>query len=330
MSFFAHDRWIWDFWIADDGRDFHLYYLSAPKALGDANLRHRNATIGHAVGTDLMTWVDHGPVITAGETGSFDGTATWTGSVLRELNGRWRMFYTGSRFLDPDRHTNIETVGAAVSDDLYAWEKVPGPVLTADSGQYETLADGTWHEEAWRDPWVSRDGDGWKMLLTARARPEPHATDPRDAGVVGIATSRDLAEWVVQPPASNAGAGFAHLEVLQPFTWNSMQFVLFSCDTAHLAGHRRARGDRGGVWVAPVVDGHYEIESARLLVDERLYAGKVVRGRDGATYFMGFVNSSPAGAFDGTISDPIPVLAGEDGWPVIGPEWAATAAGNDA
>jgi beta-fructofuranosidase len=50
------DRWIWDWWLADDGDRFHVFHLQAPKALGDPGLRHRNATVGHAISTDLRDW----------------------------------------------------------------------------------------------------------------------------------------------------------------------------------------------------------------------------------------------------------------------------------
>ena len=102
MAFNLPDHWVWDFWLADDGALHHLFYLHAPKSLGDPNLRHRNARIGHASSTDLREWTDHGQVFDAGAAGSFDGSATWTGSVVRGPDGLWRMFYTGSRFLAPD------------------------------------------------------------------------------------------------------------------------------------------------------------------------------------------------------------------------------------
>src|SRR5690606_19339933 len=40
------DRWVWDFWFAHDGDDVHVFYLQAPRALGDPDRRHHNATIG--------------------------------------------------------------------------------------------------------------------------------------------------------------------------------------------------------------------------------------------------------------------------------------------
>ena len=50
------DRWVWDLWIARTSSEYHMFFLQAPRALGDPDLRHRNASIGHASSVDLATW----------------------------------------------------------------------------------------------------------------------------------------------------------------------------------------------------------------------------------------------------------------------------------
>ena len=206
MAFHLLDHWVWDFWLADDGAIFHLYYLHAPKSLGNPDLRHRNARIGHATSTDLVNWTDHGRIFESGAPGSFDGSASWTGSVVRGPDQLWRMFYTGSRFLSADSNANIEVVGLATSGDLYNWDKQPGPVCAADGRYYETLGTSNWPEEAWRDPWVfwQQADQRWHMFITARGR---DGTEP-DRGVMGHAASTDLSTWDVQPPLSATGSGF--------------------------------------------------------------------------------------------------------------------------
>ena len=51
------DHWVWDSWYAqdDDGR-WHAFFLRASRALLDPHRRHRRASIGHAVSTDLRSW----------------------------------------------------------------------------------------------------------------------------------------------------------------------------------------------------------------------------------------------------------------------------------
>ena len=113
MTFAREGHWVWDFWIADDGDRYHLFYLHAPTALGDERLRHRNARIGHAVSHDLREWEDLGEVLGPGAPDDFDATAVWTGCIVRDADGLWRMFYTGSRFLGHDTSVNVEGVGMA-------------------------------------------------------------------------------------------------------------------------------------------------------------------------------------------------------------------------
>ena len=204
-------RWVWDFWIADDGDAYHLFYLSAPDSLGHETLRHRNARIDHAVSTDLVEWSLVGNVLAAQGGEADDATACWTGCVVPH-EGRWTMFYTGSRFLpEAGPKSNIETVLAAHSTDLESWQRRSEAVSRADARWYEVMGSSEWPEEAWRDPWVERDGDRWVMYLTARAN---HGAND-DRGVIGYAVSEDLETWHAQPPLSEPGSGFAHLEVPQ-------------------------------------------------------------------------------------------------------------------
>ncbi|NDU99392.1 glycosyl hydrolase family 32 [Pseudoroseicyclus tamaricis] len=310
MSFHKPDHWVWDMWFADDGETFHMFYLHAPTSLGDPDLRHRHARIGHATSADLRSWEDHGQIFEPGDAGAFDATCTWTGSVVRGDDGLWHLIYTGTTFTDPGDPAsaeNIETIGQAVSEDLHAWVKRPGPVLRADPRWYETLGSSSWPEEAWRDPWVCRAADGqWQMLITARA----NDGEGDDRGVIAHATSPDLAAWEVQPPLSRPGAGFGHLEVFQIVEVERTSFLLFSCDSARLTGARS--GQTGGIWAVAEEDGGWPVEAAELVVDERLYAGRVVHDRAGRAMLMAFHNAG-AGGFRGGIDDPLPLAVRRGG-----------------
>ena len=98
MSLRYDDRWVWDFWVAIDGPDVHLFHLQALRALGDPELRHRHATVGHAVSRDLRTW---------------------TGSVMRH-GRRWHMLYRGFSRAEGGA---VQRIGRATSDDLVHWER---------------------------------------------------------------------------------------------------------------------------------------------------------------------------------------------------------------
>jgi beta-fructofuranosidase len=76
MTLRIADRWIWDFWTVTQGSDVHAFYLQAPRALGAADLRHWNATIGHAVSSDLERWEILPDALAPGAPGNFDDRST--------------------------------------------------------------------------------------------------------------------------------------------------------------------------------------------------------------------------------------------------------------
>lgn len=305
MTLALADRWVWDSWIAQDGDEYHLFFLQAPKALVDPELRHRNATIGHAVSRDLVDWTVIDTALEPGAPGDPDETATWTGSVVRHPDGTWRMFYTGARFLSDGQPANIETVASAWSLDLRTWTKLPVSSFGADPRWYEILANLTWREEAWRDPWVFRDPDGlgWHMLLTARAN---HGMQ-EDRGVLGHAWSPDLETWSVLPPLSAPGEGFAHIEVPQVVQIDGHWVLVFSCDSAHLVGRRA--GQPGGIWAVRIRDPRSPVgfEAAVRLTGDEFYAGRAVQTPGGDWALLAFTNHIRSGDFVGQVTDPIPL-----------------------
>ena len=129
---------MWDFWLVDDGGAYHLFFLYASRALRDPHARHYRASIGHAVSSDLVHWERVVDALVRSDAPAFDELATWTGSVVRHPDGRWFMFYTGARL--NEHGANVQSIGYAVSSDLYTWDKAPGPVLEADGRWYEKCA----------------------------------------------------------------------------------------------------------------------------------------------------------------------------------------------
>jgi beta-fructofuranosidase len=302
--------WMWDFWLADDGDRYHLFFLFASRALQDEHRRHHRASIGHAVSDDLRNWVQVGDALTAADRPAFDDLATWTGSVIRGQDDRWWLFYTGATLVDEQIR---QTIGAATSTDLEGWQKEPGsPLVTADERWYERLGDGTWYEEAWRDPWVFADpgGDGWHMLITARANHGP----ADDRGVIGHAHSQDLQRWEVRPPLSKPGSGFGHIECPQIASVDGQQVLLFGCLDLQFSAARRGIGATGGILYVPIDSptGPFDIAAARPLTSDAFYCGRLIRNRSGQPVLLAFHNFDQARQFLGELSDPMPV-GWEDG-----------------
>jgi beta-fructofuranosidase len=303
--------WTWDFWLADDGQNYHLFFLKASRALGDPDRRHWRATIGHAVSPDLRTWTEVEDALVPADPPAWDDLATWTGCVVRGDDQRWRMFYTG---VDRASGGLTQRIGVALSDDLYTWRRVgDGPLLEAEPRWYEKRAAGSWPDEAWRDPWVLPDptGDGWHMLITARSR---HGA-PDQRGVVGHARSADLDTWASEPPLSEPEHGFGQLEVIQVEIIEGRPVMLFSCLGTELSLARQEAGQSGGIWAADAesVTGPYDIAGAYRLTDESHYAGRLIRDRCGAWNLLAFLHTGPDGMFVGQLSEPMPISWDDEG-----------------
>lgn len=300
--------WVWDFWFADDGELHHLFFLKASRALHDPDRRHWRATVGHATSPDLVNWTEHADALIPDDSPAFDDLATWTGSVVRDDEGRWRMFYTAVSRAEGGLTQRISSV---VSDDLFVWQREEGrQVVEPDPRWYETIDARQWPDQAWRDPWVFRHDNTWHMLVTARSN---HG-DVDDRGVIGHATSPDLIHWTVEPPLSQPGAGFGHVEVIQVEHVDGRFVGLFSCLGSELSESRREAERFGGVWAFPVDNptGPFHLEQAYRLTDERLYVGRLVQDRAGAWQILAFRNSDGNGGWVGEISDPYPVRWAED------------------
>jgi beta-fructofuranosidase len=297
--------WVWDYWFADDGEQYHLYFLYASRALHDPDARHYRASIGHAVSTDLVEWTQVADALVRSDAPAFDDLATWTGSVVRHPDGTWFLFYTGATAAPEGK--NIQRIGYATSADGVTWAKGGRPVLEARGPWYETLDSGAWHDEAFRDPWVFADpeGNGWHMLITARA-PQGPVTG---RGVIGHAWSSDLRTWELREPlTAPSPEGFGQLEVVQVEVVDGRPVLIFSCLGDHATPARQ--GQKGGTWAVPAESllGPFDVDAAYPLTDERLYVGRLLQRRsDGQWLLFAFRNLDADGKFVGGITDPMPV-----------------------
>lgn len=297
------DHWVWDSWYVHDGQQHHGFFLRASRALHDPDRRHLRASIGHAVSTDLRSWTLRPDALVPADAPAWDDLATWTGSVVHGPDDRWYLFYTG---VSRTERGLVQRIGLAVSDDLTHWHRHGNrPLLEADPRWYEKLHQTAWFDEAWRDPWVFPDphGDGWHMLITARAADGP----PDERGVIGHARSDDLITWEVQPPLSKP-AGFGQLEVPQVAVVDGQPLLIFCCQPTHLAPQRRATPPEGDVYAVPADDvlGPYDIELARPFAHRSLYAARLIEQQSGSWSLIGF-RDIENGSFVGELTDPIAV-----------------------
>ena len=101
------DKWIWDFWLAEDGGDWHAYFLQADNTLANPDMRHWHVSHGHAVSRNLKDWTYRGTCFGPAREPAWDDCTTWTGSVLRDDSGVWHLFYTGTTHETKGVHQRI-------------------------------------------------------------------------------------------------------------------------------------------------------------------------------------------------------------------------------
>lgn len=323
MTLAIDGKWIWDFWLARDGEDWHAYFLQADKSLGDPELRHRNVTHGHAVSRDLTNWTQLGTCFGPSQGPAWDDWTTWTGSVLRGNNGIWHLFYTGTQRGGDGLHQRI---GHATSSDMHSWRRVgDGLALDLSGSDYEEYTPGQWPDRAMRDPWVIRDpqGEGWLMYFTARV---PGIAEPNAGGAIGLATSPDLYTWTLRPPVY-AGGMFGQMEVPQVMEVNGRWYCLFCTWAHHWSDAYRAFNPQSPVGgshylMANSPHGPWHIVPGPFLDGEnpvRRYAAKLAATENGLK-LLGFVHTTPKQEFVGEVSDPVAVAIGPDGRLSLSPD----------
>jgi beta-fructofuranosidase len=313
------DKWIWDFWLAQNGPDWHIYFLQADKTLADPELRHRNVTQGHAVSRDLINWKHLGTCFAPTPETAWDDWTTWTGSVLEGPGGTWHLFYTGT----PHAEEGLkQRIGHATSNDMHSWVRVGNglclDLVGPNAKYYEEYTPGHWHDRAMRDPWVIKnpDGDGWLMYFTARV---PGRKESNAGGAVGIATSPDLMKWTLQKPIYDGG-DFGQLEVPQVFKFRQKWYMTFCTAAEHWSESYRSKNPE-----TPVTGSHYLIADSHLgpwtapknnFLDGRnpceRYSGKIVE-KDGKLFLMGFLYYDVERNFIGEVSDPVPLKVDANG-----------------
>jgi beta-fructofuranosidase len=320
MALRLADHWVWDFWHVADGPTHHLFFLKAPRSLGDPDLRHWSPTIGHAVSSDLREWTELPDALTPSPGPAWDDHTTWTGNVVGAADG-WHLFYTGTSRAEEGL---VQRVGHATSDDLVTWQRVgDGLAFELDDRWYDTLDLHDWHDQAWRDPvLVHHDGE-WHALVTARRR----GGHSRERGTIGHATSPDLDTWTVHPPLTD-GSPFGHLEIPEVRPVGGRWYLLFSTSADAIGPSQPSGHHQAGTFAVPSVDGvlgPWDWTRLRLVLGGGWYGGKLI-DRSGADQRAADSNADVValawreceadGSFGGWISDPMPVVVDDDGFHV--------------
>lgn len=240
---------------------FHLWYLFDDREVPKTGMPWHLVTT-----TDFVHFEDRGLAVPSGGPDAEDFNV-YTGSVVIDDDGVAHLFSTAQ---NPTRRgadgRPLQLVAHAVSTTgLEGWIKHPELTVGAPEG-YET--------GDWRDPFVFRDGDRWRMLVAAR-----HSDGPeRRRGTIAQLTSTDLDSWLPVEPLWDPRRYIAH-ECPDVFRWGEWWYLVYSEFSDAFCTRYRIARSLDGPWLAPDDD----------TVDARsFYAAKTVE-RDGRRFFVGWI-----------------------------------------
>lgn len=165
---------------------------------------------------DFVEYEEFGEVIPRGTVEEQD-LYIFTGSVYKEAEGKYHIFYTGHNPHLRKKGEPEQAVMHAVSSDLIHWEKVKEDTFYAPRDEYE--------EHDWRDPFVYLDEEKnrYLMLLAARLK----QGDKIKRGCTALCSSLDLKTWKVEEPLWSPNAFFTH-ECPDLFTMNREKYLIYS------------------------------------------------------------------------------------------------------
>jgi beta-fructofuranosidase len=218
--------------------EYHLFFQHNPSGASWANM-----SWGHARSKDLVHW-ERLPVAMAPDQ-DYDRTGVFSG-VMVEDRGEAAALYTGVSGLA----YQTEVLCLATTRDMEHFEKFAGnPLLTPPAG-LDLIG--------FRDPFVFRDGQEWKMVIGAGIRGK--------GGAILLYRSDDLRRWDYLGPALMAGPGEGRMWecpnffplgdkwvfIYSPMTGRS-NYMVGTFDGRSFTPERKGELDLGGSLYAPQV-----------------------------------------------------------------------------
>lgn len=247
---------------------FYLYYLNDRRYAGVIG---KETTWDLVITKDFVHFEEKGTVLPIGTRAEQDNSV-YTGSVLKDHEGLYHIFYTGQnsyceRYADKDG-VPVQVIMHAVSRDLLSWTKIPDQSFSAESTVYT--------QNDWRDPFVFWDEQRGKytMLLAAVKKNGSY----RHSGCTLMAHSKDLASWEIGETLYEPEMYLTH-ECPDLFKLNEKWYLAFSTFTDKFLTHYRISDSPNGPWRAPVIDSW----------DGRAYYAAKTAENNGIRYAFGWI-----------------------------------------
>ncbi|MFW5714414.1 MAG: glycoside hydrolase family 32 protein, partial [Brevefilum sp.] len=222
---------------------------------------------GHTSSPDLVHWEDH-PIALQPTEGGGDANGCWSGCIVND-QGTPTALYTG--FIDAE-HTPV-MLARAQDPELLTWEKSQQNPVIKDPPEGVNNTD-------FRDPYVWREGDIWKMVMGAGME--------NGEGAVLLYQSSDLINWDYLGPlfAAQTHDSVQMWECPNFFPLGD-QYVLLVSLFPGILGVYYYVGDYDGRSFSPNTEGFltrspfFDAPQVRCLKDERtILFGWLLEGRE--------------------------------------------------
>jgi len=189
----------WDTWYVPIGEEVHMFHLQVLRP-DSARTAEEDATVGHAVSSDLVHWQELPTALYKGPEGAHDEGALFTGYAVYQ-EGMTYLFYCGNGPED-------QNMCLATSTDGVRFTKHQDNPLFRPDGK-------TYAPRDCRDLVVVPDpaGDGWLGYVVMRLQAAPE----REACCIVLCRSRDLVHWDVGEPVFRPRGLFRTFEVPDVF-----------------------------------------------------------------------------------------------------------------
>ena len=288
-----------DFHIIKLNNEYHLIHLQG-RFTYPFDATKLETSYGHAISTDLIKWRTKDPVFRISPPPNFDDSAIWTMHVIWYENKFW-LFYTGLN----KRVYFQQKIGLAFSEgkNIEKWIRYKdNPILLADSRYYQVDND-----MAWRDPFVIYDKKSkeWLMYIAAKHNDGPK----RKRGCIGLAVSKNLLNWKIQPPVL-APRQFFEMECPAIYYMNKAYYMLVSVSDDNRVRAYRAEDPKG------------PFKLLGIITCPNNYAPRLIRNKNKEWLLLhtvkrrwGFKDSGPL--IRGMIAQPKLIKFDEDGVPYL-------------
>jgi beta-fructofuranosidase len=260
-----------------DGR-YHLFFQHVPDGAEWA----AHCRWGHATSSDLLTWEEQPAALQPAP----DELGAWSGCLVEET-----IFYTSVGAADVER--GRVRVATPTADVWARWEPADVVVPPPEDPAVTTF----------RDPFVLRDGDTWRMLVGAGLAD--------GTGCVLGYVSTDLRRW-----AYDGVVASRHTSETKPVwtgsIWECPQLVrLPGADVLVISPADAARPGDVVAGVGALREGRFEVASWQRLTAGAPYAASAFRDRGGRPGLVTWLRGVAGEGWAGAVS--VPLLLGLEG-----------------